>query len=147
MTQPLDVLKTRAMNAKPGEFKVRLSSTCLFHHIHLKIPSRSCESIFYMFYLFVFHPVQNMMHLVTYTAKLGPMGFFKGYVPAFIRLAPQTVLTFVFLEQLRKHFGYLQPKWDVQCNDLLGLFACYLFTNDGRATNISKTLTTTTKGA
>ncbi len=22
MTQPLDVLKTRAMNAKPGEFKV-----------------------------------------------------------------------------------------------------------------------------
>jgi dicarboxylate transporter 10 len=63
-----------------------------------------------MFYLFVFHPVQNMMHLVTYTAKLGPMGFFKGYVPAFIRLAPQTVLTFVFLEQLRKHFGYLQPK-------------------------------------
>jgi hypothetical protein len=23
-------------------------------------------------------------------------------------------LTFVFLEQLRKHFGYLQPKWDVR---------------------------------
>ncbi|XP_046453563.1 mitochondrial dicarboxylate carrier-like [Daphnia pulex] len=73
MTQPLDVLKTRAMNAKPGEFK-------------------------------------NMMHLVTYTAKLGPLGFYKGYVPAFIRLAPQTILTFVFLEQLRKHFGYLQTK-------------------------------------
>lgn len=73
MTQPLDVLKTRAMNAKPGEFK-------------------------------------NMMHLVTYTAKLGPLGFFKGYIPAFIRLAPQTILTFVFLEQLRKHFGYLPAK-------------------------------------
>lgn len=72
LTQPLDVLKTRAMNAKPGEFK-------------------------------------GMLDLVLYTAKLGPLGFFKGYVPAFVRLAPQTILTFVFLEQLRLNFGFL-PK-------------------------------------
>ncbi|XP_050470298.1 mitochondrial dicarboxylate carrier isoform X2 [Bombus huntii] len=58
LTQPLDVLKTRAMNANPGEF------------------------------------------------KLGPFAFFKGYVPAFIRLAPQTILTFVLLEQLRSNFGF-----------------------------------------
>ncbi|XP_015595417.1 mitochondrial dicarboxylate carrier [Cephus cinctus] len=70
LTQPLDVLKTRAMNAKPGEFK-------------------------------------SMMHLVMYTAKLGPLGFFKGYVPAFVRLAPHTILTFVFLEQLRSNFGFI----------------------------------------
>ncbi|CAL1686636.1 unnamed protein product [Lasius platythorax] len=69
LTQPLDVLKTRAMNAKPGEFK-------------------------------------NLMELFLYTAKLGPLAFFKGYVPAFIRLAPQTILTFVFLEQLRYNFGF-----------------------------------------
>ncbi|KAK2585646.1 hypothetical protein KPH14_010267 [Odynerus spinipes] len=68
LTQPLDVLKTRAMNAKVGEYK-------------------------------------NFTHLFLYTAKLGPLAFFKGYVPAFIRLAPQTVLTFVFLEQLRVNFG------------------------------------------
>lgn len=35
----------------------------------------------------------------------GPIGFFRGFLPAFIRLAPQTMLTFVFLEELRKHFG------------------------------------------
>lgn len=35
----------------------------------------------------------------------GPLGFFRGYVPAFVRLAPQTMLTFVFLEELRKRFG------------------------------------------
>lgn len=35
----------------------------------------------------------------------GPIGFFRGYVPAFIRLAPHTMLTFVFLEELRKYFG------------------------------------------
>jgi len=53
-----------------------------------------------------------MMHLITYTAKLGPLGFYKGYIPAFIRLAPQTILTFVFLEQLRQHFGYIPAaKW------------------------------------
>ena len=46
-----------------------------------------------------------MMHLITYTARLGPMGFFKGYIPAFVRLGPQTILTFVFFEQLRKNFG------------------------------------------
>lgn len=72
MTQPLDVLKTRAMNAKVGEYK-------------------------------------NFAHLFLHTAKLGPLAFFKGYVPAFIRLAPQTVLTFVFLEQLRNHFGVPVP--------------------------------------
>lgn len=38
--------------------------------------------------------------------ELGPMGFFKGYVPAFIRLAPHTILMFVFFEQLRMYFGY-----------------------------------------
>uniref|UniRef100_A0A224XL58 Putative mitochondrial fatty acid anion carrier protein/uncoupling protein n=1 Tax=Panstrongylus lignarius TaxID=156445 RepID=A0A224XL58_9HEMI len=68
MTQPLDVVKTRAMNAKPGEFK-------------------------------------NMMQIFVYTAKLGPLGFFKGFLPAFVRLAPQTILTFLFLEQLRSNFG------------------------------------------
>lgn len=68
LTQPMDVLKTRAMNAKPGEFK-------------------------------------NLFHIVSYTAKLGPLGFFKGFVPAFFRLAPHTILTFILFEQLRLSFG------------------------------------------
>jgi len=59
-----------------------------------------------------------MVDLILFTAKLGPLGFFKGYIPAFIRLAPQTILTFVFLEQLQSHFGYLptsatSTKWDL----------------------------------
>ncbi|GFY29049.1 mitochondrial dicarboxylate carrier [Trichonephila clavipes] len=68
MTQPLDVLKTRMMNAKPGEYK-------------------------------------SLWHCIAVTAKLGPLGFFKGYIPAFVRLAPHTVLTFIFFEQLRINFG------------------------------------------
>jgi len=70
MTQPLDVLKTRSMNAKPGEFA-------------------------------------SAFDLVKYTAKNGPMAFYKGYVPAFVRLGPQTILTFVFFEQLRMRFGFV----------------------------------------
>lgn len=73
LTQPLDVLKTRAMNAKPGEFA-------------------------------------NLWAIVKHTAKLGPIGFFRGYVPAFVRLGPHTVLTFIFLEQFRLNFGYLPGK-------------------------------------
>lgn len=63
MTQPVDVLKTRAMNAKPGEIK-------------------------------------SILSLVKNTAKESPLAFFKGYIPAFVRLAPHTILTFVFLEQI-----------------------------------------------
>jgi len=72
MTQPLDVLKTRAMNAKPGEFS-------------------------------------GALDLVRYTGRTGPMAFYKGYIPAFVRLGPQTILTFVFFEQLRMNFGTI-PK-------------------------------------
>lgn len=69
LTQPLDVLKTRAMNAKPGEFR-------------------------------------GPLDLVKFTAKQGPMAFYKGYIPAFVRLGPHTVITFVFFEQLRQNFGF-----------------------------------------
>uniref|UniRef100_A0A8R1HXN8 Mitochondrial dicarboxylate carrier n=1 Tax=Caenorhabditis japonica TaxID=281687 RepID=A0A8R1HXN8_CAEJA len=74
MTQPLDVMKTRMMNAAPGEFK-------------------------------------GIADCFLFTAKLGPMGFFKGFIPAWARLAPHTVLTFIFFEQLRMNFGYTpEPK-------------------------------------
>lgn len=69
LTQPIDVIKTRSMSAKPGEFA-------------------------------------NLFAIVAHTAKLGPMGFFKGFIPAFVRLGPHTILTFIMLEQLRLNFGY-----------------------------------------
>ncbi|XP_053607616.1 mitochondrial dicarboxylate carrier [Plodia interpunctella] len=71
MTQPVDVLKTRLQNAKPGE-------------------------------------VNSLLQLVKNTAKESPLAFFKGYIPAFARLAPHTILTFVLLEQLRLNFGKIQ---------------------------------------
>lgn len=71
MTQPVDVIKTRAMNAAPGEFR-------------------------------------NLWHIITYTASGGPQAFFKGYIPAFVRLGPHTIITFLFFEQLRQNFGYFK---------------------------------------
>lgn len=65
ITMPLDVLKTRLMNAKPGQY------TGIAH----------CAKDIY---------------------SVGIGGFFKGFTPAFVRLAPHTVLTFIFLEQLKK---------------------------------------------
>lgn len=64
LTQPVDVMKTRLQNAKPGEFS-------------------------------------SLAQCFWYTAKTGPLGFFKGYIPAFVRLGPHTILTFIFLEKLR----------------------------------------------
>ncbi|CAG2105116.1 unnamed protein product [Medioppia subpectinata] len=69
LTQPLDVLKTRLMNASANEYQSVSDSIRLLFR------------------------------------QSGFVGFFKGYVPAFIRLAPQTILTFVFFEQLRIRFG------------------------------------------
>lgn len=65
ITMPLDVLKTRLMNAKPGEYKSIFD--CLKHVL-----------------------------------MVGPAGLFKGFIPAFVRLGPHTILTFVFLEQLKR---------------------------------------------
>ncbi|NXA04142.1 DIC protein, partial [Sapayoa aenigma] len=48
---------------------------------------------------------KGVVHCAVETAKLGPLAFYKGFVPAAVRLVPQTILTFVFLEQLRKYFG------------------------------------------
>ncbi|NXW79783.1 DIC protein, partial [Hirundo rustica] len=48
---------------------------------------------------------RGVVHCAVETAKLGPLAFYKGFVPAAVRLIPHTVLTFVFLEQLRKNFG------------------------------------------
>ncbi|MBN3285421.1 DIC protein, partial [Polyodon spathula] len=48
---------------------------------------------------------RGVTHCLIETAKLGPLAFYKGLVPAGIRLVPHTVLTFIFLEQLRKNFG------------------------------------------
>ncbi|KAJ8318728.1 hypothetical protein KUTeg_003819 [Tegillarca granosa] len=68
LTQPVDVMKTRVMNAKPGQYS-------------------------------------SLMACALDIAKNGPMGFFKGFSPAFVRLAPQTILTFIFFEQIRMNFG------------------------------------------
>lgn len=47
----------------------------------------------------------GVMHCLRETATLGPLAFYKGLVPAGIRLIPHTVLTFIFLEQLKNNFG------------------------------------------
>lgn len=69
LTQPLDVMKTRMMNAAPG----------------------------------VYPSIGHCARAIH--SEFGLMGFFKGYVPAFIRLAPHTILMFVFFEQIRLRFG------------------------------------------
>jgi len=69
VTQPFDVMKTRLMNAKPGEYK-------------------------------------SVMHCAKVLGQDGFMGFYKGFIPAWIRLSPQTIITWLILEQLRRAFPY-----------------------------------------
>lgn len=49
---------------------------------------------------------RSVMHCISSSfQQQGPFVFFKGFTPAVVRLAPHTVATFMFLEQLRRHFG------------------------------------------
>lgn len=34
----------------------------------------------------------------------GPRALFKGWLPAYSRLGPQTILTFIFLEMMKKYY-------------------------------------------
>lgn len=36
----------------------------------------------------------------------GLCGFYRGYFFSILRLVPQSVITFIFIEQLRNYFGY-----------------------------------------
>jgi len=68
LTQPVDVMKTRMMNAPPGTYS-------------------------------------GIGACAKDIASNGLTSFYKGFLPAFTRLAPQTVLTFLFFEQFRQRFG------------------------------------------
>ncbi|KAI0223693.1 Mitochondrial dicarboxylate carrier [Lamellibrachia satsuma] len=68
ITMPLDVMKTRMMNAPPGMYS-------------------------------------GILAVGKDIAITGPTGFFKGFVPAFVRLGPHTIITFIFFEQIRLRFG------------------------------------------
>ncbi|KAL7624021.1 Mitochondrial dicarboxylate transporter [Parahypoxylon ruwenzoriense] len=49
------------------------------------------------------HDEQGLLHLLrTIYAKEGATWMFKGWVPAFLRLGPQTICTFLFIEAHRK---------------------------------------------
>ena len=50
---------------------------------------------------------RGMVDLYRKTARQGYMVFTRGFTPTFARLGPQTVLTWIFLEQLRLNFGIL----------------------------------------
>ncbi|KAJ2780264.1 hypothetical protein GGI15_003600 [Coemansia interrupta] len=45
---------------------------------------------------------RNLAHaMVVITREEGVRALYKGWTPAFVRMAPQTILTFIFLEQFR----------------------------------------------
>ena len=46
------------------------------------------------------------IHCATLTLKEeGIKGFFKGWMPAYWRIGPHTVITFILMERIRTYFG------------------------------------------
>ncbi|KAH8284694.1 hypothetical protein KR018_011566 [Drosophila ironensis] len=43
-------------------------------------------------------------------AKQGPLAFYKGFIPALLRIAPNTIIVFMLYEQARLRFGKLPNK-------------------------------------
>ncbi|KAJ2861012.1 hypothetical protein GGI22_002564 [Coemansia erecta] len=47
-------------------------------------------------------PYKNLLQaMVVIVKEEGPLALYKGWTPSFVRMAPQTILTFIFLEQFR----------------------------------------------
>ncbi|KAH8254480.1 hypothetical protein KR032_010361, partial [Drosophila birchii] len=68
LMQPIDVIKTTYMNAKPGEFS-------------------------------------GIGGVALSIAQQGPLAFYRGFIPALIRVSPNTIITFILYEQARLRFG------------------------------------------
>ncbi|KAK1921622.1 mitochondrial carrier [Papiliotrema laurentii] len=58
---------------------------------------------------------QSVVGMITESLrKEGPRFLFKGWLPAWIRLTPNTIFMFVFLEQLRGVVDFVRAKRDLQ---------------------------------
>ncbi|KAJ2510403.1 hypothetical protein GGI11_005500 [Coemansia sp. RSA 2049] len=73
ISSPFDVVKTRIMNAGPAAGAAVAGG-----------PRRGL-----------------LQAMATIAREEGPLALYKGWTPAFVRMAPQTILTFIFLEQFR----------------------------------------------
>lgn len=50
---------------------------------------------------------KNLWEIIVYTAKLGPLGFYKGVTVSALRLVPANIILFLLLEKLTQNFGYV----------------------------------------
>ena len=86
VTNPVDVVKTRLMNQ--GNTRTQATS--------------SNATTKY----------RGMMHCFsTIMVQEGPTGFYKGFVPNFLRLGPQTIMTFIFYEKFTTIYHYFGAKF------------------------------------
>lgn len=58
---------------------------------------------------------RGLADVAVHTMKQGPLAFYKGFVPALLRISPNTIITFMLYEQARLRFGYL-PSNDSDSN-------------------------------
>ena len=86
--------KDIAVNGPFGFFKV----VCI-DLINILVKNVSVVICIYSLYTIIVI-VSRMKHKISFI-----MFFLQGFIPAFVRLGPQTVLTFLFFEQIRLRFG------------------------------------------
>jgi hypothetical protein len=92
ITSPLDVVKSRVMNAEKGFYKGSLD--CTLRVIFSLFSSVACYIHIYISY--------HGRHWQTLKAE-GPLAFYRGFVPYAIRLTPHTIITFLAFEQFNKY--------------------------------------------
>ena len=81
VTNPVDMIKTQLYVSSPGPNSTKLSAS------RVRAPGGAAEA------------ARDVLR------REGPRGFMRGWTANYLRLGPQTVITFVALEQLRKLAG------------------------------------------
>lgn len=95
ITQPVDVVKTRMMN-QARTAKVAASSVVVAATAAGIPPPPICSPLAPQPFDSSIKMAAHMLHAE------GPFAFFKGFLPALVRLGPHTIATFIFLEQLKR---------------------------------------------
>lgn len=117
MTSNRAVLMTIGQAAGYDQMKIMLLSTNIFHdnlqtHICSAFGAAAIATVLTQPFDVMKTRLMNanvgqysgLSHCAKDIMVNGPLGFFKGLAPAFVRIGPHTILLFIIKEQLIKHF-------------------------------------------
>ena len=95
VSSPIDVVKTRIMNERKAQGKNYPGAFACFAMVRFSLAARVRLA-----------PLADLSAAPQTLKQEGFLGLYKGFMPAYMRLGPHTLMAFVLFEKLRNLAGY-----------------------------------------